>query len=80
MNILFFYRIYPEFGGVEVVTTILSNRFVQDGCNVVIASIEQPHLEIIEQLDHRIKLVKLDYPVISFKNIKRLYSIRYKNH
>ncbi len=75
MNILFFYRIYPEFGGVEVVTTILSNRFVQDGCNVVIASIEQPHLEIIEQLDHRIKLVKLDYPVISFKNIKRLNKI-----
>ena len=78
MNILFFYRIYPEFGGVEVVTTILSNRFVQDGCNVVIASIEQPHLEIIEQLDHRIKLVKLDYPVISFKCTMQCCYQRYK--
>ncbi len=28
MNILFFYRVYPNYGGVEVVTTVLANRFV----------------------------------------------------
>lgn len=26
MNILFFYRVYPNYGGVEVVTTVLANR------------------------------------------------------
>lgn len=30
MNILFFYRVYPNYGGVEVVTTVLANRFIKD--------------------------------------------------
>lgn len=29
MNILFFYRVYPNYGGVEVVTTVLANRFIR---------------------------------------------------
>ena len=44
MNILFFYRVYPNYGGVEVVTTVLANRFIKDGHGVIIASIEQPHI------------------------------------
>ena len=31
MNILFFSRVYPNYGGVEVVTTVLANRFIKDG-------------------------------------------------
>ena len=69
MNILFFYRIYPEYGGVEVVTTVLANRFVKDGHKVVIASIEQPHPELKDQLDSSIELVKLKYPVTCKQNI-----------
>ena len=46
MNILFFYRVYPNYGGVEVVTTVLANRFIKDGHGVIIASIEQPHIEL----------------------------------
>ena len=35
MNILFFYRVYPNYGGVEVVTTVLANRFIKDGHGAV---------------------------------------------
>ena len=30
MNILFFYRVYPNYGGVEVVTSVLAKRFVEE--------------------------------------------------
>ena len=61
MNLLFFYRIYPNYGGVEVVTTVLANQFVKDGHNVTIVSIEQPHPELLKDLDDRIESEKLDY-------------------
>lgn len=75
MNLLFFYRIYPNYGGVEVVTTVLANQFVKDGHNVTIVSIEQPHPELLKDLDDRIELEKLDYPVVSLHNIKKLHYI-----
>ena len=49
MNILFFYRVYPNYGGVEVVTSVLAKRFVADGHHVTIASLEQPHPELKDQ-------------------------------
>jgi glycosyltransferase involved in cell wall biosynthesis len=72
MNILFLYRVFPEYGGVEVVTTILANRFVLDGHNVTIASFEQPHLELADKLSSGIELVKLNYPIYSLANIWKL--------
>ena len=72
MNILFLYRVFPEYGGVEVVTTILANRFVLDGHNVTIASFEQPHLELADKLSSGIELVKLNYPIYSLANILKL--------
>lgn len=75
MNLLFFYRIYPAYGGVEVVTTVLANRLVQDGHHVTIASIEQPHKELLGQLDKGIQLVKLEYPVTSSTNVQLLHKI-----
>lgn len=72
MNILFLYRVFPEYGGVEVVTTVLANRFVTDGHHVTIASFEQPHLELADKLSSGIELVKLDYPVYSCANISKL--------
>ena len=79
MNILFFYRVYPNYGGVEVVTTVLANRFIKDGHGVIIASIEQPHIELACQLLPDVKLVKLDYPVCSMYLKEELVkaSIRY---
>ena len=75
MNILFLYRIYPNFGGVETVTTVLANRFVKDGHQVTIVSIEQPHMELMEQLNPNIKLFKLEYPVTCASNISKLHEI-----
>lgn len=75
MNILFFYRIYPNFGGVETVTTVLANKFVKDGHQVSIVSIEQPHMELADQLDSSIEIFKLDYPVCSKANVSKLHDI-----
>lgn len=79
MNILFLYRVYPNYGGVEVVTTVLANRFTKDGHHVTIVSFEQPHMELAGQLDESVKIEKLDYPVISKKNIERLHLLVEKN-
>lgn len=78
MNILFFYRVYPNYGGVEVVTTVLANRFIKDGHGVIIASIEQPHIELACQLLPDVKLVKLDYPCLFYKKYEEVTSINYK--
>lgn len=79
MNILFLYRVYPNYGGVEVVTTVLANRFTKDGHNVTIVSFEQPHMELAGKLDESVEIEKLDYPVISKKNIERLHLLVEKN-
>ncbi len=75
MNILFLYRTYPSYGGVEVVTTVLANKFTRDGHHVIIASFEQPNKELAAQLDTSIEIVKLDYPVISYGNIRKLHQV-----
>jgi len=75
MNVLFFYRIYPNYGGVEVVTTVLANRMVSDGHRVTIVSIEQPHMELSTQLAKGIDILKLKYPIISKSNVNTLHKI-----
>lgn len=75
MNILFLYRIYPNFGGVEVVTTILANKFVEDGHNVTIVSFEQGNKELLEQLEPKVMVELLDYPIVSARNMKKLHAI-----
>ena len=80
MNILFFYRIYPSYGGVEVVTTVLANKMVEDGHFVSIASIEQPHMELKSQLDFRVPLIKLTYPVNSQSNVQILHNFIKVHH
>ncbi len=75
MNVLFFYRIYPNYGGVEVVTTVLANRMVLDGHEVTVVSLEQPHMELAAQLAKGVDIIKLDYPVLSFNNVNKLHRI-----
>ena len=74
-NILFLYRIYPNYGGVEVVTTVLANRMVADGHHVTIVSIEQPHMELSAQLAKGIDILKLEYPVVSKSNVAKLHDV-----
>ncbi|EOS12804.1 glycosyltransferase [Phocaeicola sartorii] len=80
MNIAFLYRIYPSYGGVEVVTTILSNKFIEDGHEVTIFSFEQGNNELLEQLNQKVKLQFLKYPVLSYYNVSYINRVIKENH
>lgn len=74
-HILFLLGIYPSYGGVEMVTTVLANRFIEDGHCVTIASFSQPKNDFAElHLSKKCHLLSLSYPVLSLKNIKKLKS------
>lgn len=77
MNILFIYRVFPNYGGVEVVTTVLANTFVNDGHHVSIGSFEQPVPELAKQLDDSVDILNMRYPVLS--NINKLHNYIIKN-
>lgn len=59
MNILFFLDRYPGFGGIETVTTLLSNGFAEIGYGVTIISCQQANPELFEQLDNRVNVLEL---------------------
>lgn len=80
MNILFLMGIYPNYGGVEKVTTILANEFSKQGMHVSIVSFEQPVPKLAEELLHGIRLYKLDYPVLTRNNRVELARIIRKNN
>lgn len=64
MRILFLMGIYPSYGGVEKVSTILANEFVKKGMQVSIVSFEQPFPELAkDELNPNVSLYKLDFPV-----------------
>ncbi len=76
MNILFLMGVYPSYGGVEKVSTVLANAFVEKGHKVSIVSFEQPYPEVAEkQLNGEVKLYKLEYPVYSKTNVGRMHQI-----
>ena len=64
---------YPSYGGVEIVSTVLANQFIEDGYQVTIASYKQPLNEATRlNLSDQCNLLFLSYPVLSIKNIKKL--------
>ena len=64
---------YPSYGGVEIVSTTLANRFIEDGHQVTIASYMQPHQDgSLLNLSEKCNLLFLSCPVLSARNIKRL--------
>lgn len=72
-NILFLMGTYPSYGGVEIVSTVLANQFIEDGHQVTIASYKQPlHEAAPLNLSDQCDLLFLSHPVLSFKNIKKL--------
>lgn len=76
MNILFLMGVYPSYGGVEKVSTVLANAFVNNGHGVSIVSFEQPYPEVAKkELNTEVRLYKLDYPVYSKANVLRLHQI-----
>ena len=72
-NILFLMGTYPSYGGVEIVSTVLANQFIEDGHQVTIASYKQPLHEAPQlNLSDQCDLLFLSHPVLSFHNIKKL--------
>lgn len=72
-RILFLVGIYPGYGGVEMVTTILANQFIKDGHEVSIVSFCQTDQKFADlYLSSECNLLYLSYPVLSIKNIKYL--------
>ena len=64
---------YPSYGGVEIVSTVLANQFIEDGHQVTIASYKQPLRDAAQlNLSDQCELLFLSYPVLSLKNIKKL--------
>lgn len=74
MNILFIIGIYPNYGGTERMTTILSNSFAEQGHNVSIASFEQRHPGLTDELKG-VALYSLSKPINSKRNRIRLHDI-----
>ncbi len=72
-NILFLMGTYPSYGGVEIVSTVLANQFIEDGHQVTIASYKQPlHEAAPLNLSDQCDLLFLSHPVLSMQNIKKL--------
>lgn len=59
MNILFYYKYFPNVGGVETVITVLANEFVRLGHKVGVVSFNQNESAKIDILDKRICLYTL---------------------
>lgn len=67
---------YPSVGGVEKVSTVLANEFVNRGYGVSIVSFEQPQPEIAaKELDKRVRLYALEFPVWKKENLSDLRKI-----
>lgn len=78
-NILFLLGRYPNIGGVESITTNLSNNFVEKGCNVHIVSFEAMCELNKMGLDNKVRTLTLSYPVYSNRN-KKILSAYVREH
>ena len=79
MNILFITKKYPNFGGIEVVTTQLANYFSSIGYKVYIASfIQGTHKELLDALSSDVNILELSSPILRISNIIKLK--RYLNY
>lgn len=81
MNILILMGVYPNYGGVEKVSTILANKFLNLGYGVSIISFEQPFPELASELNIGVNLYQFpESGKFSRKNIEFLRQILIKNN
>lgn len=78
MRILFLMK-YFEIGGIEVVTSILSKKFINENNNVCIVSLNCPNSNMLRQLDKRIKFYTLNGYNIGTQNKIQLRRILEEN-
>ena len=62
-------------GGVERVTAVLSNAFVQHGYRVVIAAFSVDDACLLKTLDPRVRVERLSFPIRQMANLSRLQTI-----
>lgn len=73
MNILFLMGRYPNYGGVEKVSTVLANEFVGQGMNVSIVSFQSVIPELLQELNDNVKVYHFpERKVLKDKNVKFL--------
>ncbi len=61
MNILYYIGNFPGFGGIESVTTVLSNYFVNQGDKIFVYSFHgEEHKGLKERLDSRVNMVRAE--------------------
>lgn len=76
MNILFLMGVYPSWGGVEKVSSVLANELTCRGHKVLIASFEQLSPELAQsELHPDVSLFPLSLPVWSENNKRKLKQI-----
>lgn len=76
MNILFVDKRFPNYGGVAVVTSMLSQQFVADGHSVYVATLLPKLYEGIEELTPKgVQVTELKTPTWNLSNISRLRKI-----
>ena len=72
-NILFLMGVYPGIGGVEIVSTVLANAFIEKGHEVTLCSFESKDDAVLCRLSPKAQLLKLEYPVSSSSNCRILH-------
>jgi len=75
MNLLFIIGKYPDYGGVEKLTTLFANRFTKDLHKVYIVSFEQNEKHLLSELDKRVDLIFLKKPVLKIGNIRQIRNL-----
>lgn len=80
MNILFVDKRFPNYGGVSVVTSMLSQQFVADGHHVYVAALLPQLYDNIEELTPKgVNVIELDIPTWRRSNIRTLRKIIQNN-
>lgn len=76
MNILFVDKRFPNYGGIAVVTKMLSEQFIKDGHNVVVATLMPQIYEGMKDLiPDGVTVIELKTPTWNISNIKLLHNI-----
>ena len=78
MRILFLMKVF-EIGGIEVVTSILANKLIEEGHEVHVASFISPNVEMAKRLNKSIQIHSLKGYKCNQENIVTLHNILSNN-
>ncbi len=61
-----------DIGGVERITRVLADAFVQRGFRVTIAAFKFERRDLLNGIDDRVEICELSYPVRTEENVRKL--------